>query len=52
MLHLSVWVLNVLGRIRSLSIPGPLLRQFGRQLALKHLCDVFAKHGKELETVK
>lgn len=52
MLHLRVWVLNVLGRIRSLSIPGPLLRQFGCQLALKHLCDVLAKHGEELEAVE
>lgn len=52
MLHLRVWILHVLGRVRSLSIPSPLLRQFGLQLALKHLCDVLAKHGKELEAVE
>lgn len=50
--HLSVRVLDVLGRIRSLSIPSPLLYQFGGQLALQHLCDVLAKHGEELEAVE
>lgn len=52
MLHLRVRVFHVLGGIRSLSIPSPLVRQFGLQLALKHLCDVLAEHGEELEAVE
>lgn len=52
MLHLSIWVLDVLGRIGSLPIPGPLLSQFRRQLALEHLCNIFSKHGEELEAME
>lgn len=50
--HLRVRVLDVLGGIGPLSIPSPLLHQFGGQLALKHLCDILAKHGEELEAVE
>lgn len=52
MLHLRVWVLDVLRRIRPLSIPRPLLDQFGLQIALEHLRNVFSKHGEELEAVE
>lgn len=47
MFHLGVRILNVLRRIRALSIPSPLLDQFGLQLALNHLRDVLPKNGEE-----
>lgn len=52
MLHLRVRVFHILGRIRSLSVPGPFLHQFRLQVTLEHLCDILAEHGEELVAVE
>lgn len=36
----------------TLSVPAPLIRELGRQSALKHGNDVFAEHWEELPTMK
>lgn len=52
MLHLRVRILHILRRVRTLTIPSPLLHKLRRQLTLEHLHHVLAQHREEFVSME